>query len=232
VTSRRASSRAAITTVARALAEDRHRVVFVGGTVTALYDLESGDVRPTLDVDGVVDVATLAEYYQFVERLRARGFQPCTDEGAPLCRLVCHGIRVDIVATVETGIGPTNRWYRQAVADAAVYRVDDAVEVLAITPLYFVATKLEAFHSRGQEDFQASHDLEDVLTVLSGISRLRERIATGSSAVEKAVKAELLQLFRREAFVDAVPGHFEGDAGGQERATLLLEWFATIDSRG
>lgn len=103
MSSRQASARAAIAAIARALGDDRTRVVFVGGTVTALYPLEAGaDVRPTVDVDCVVDVATTADYYAFVERLRGRGFRECTDEGAPLCRRVCAGIRVDITATVDT----------------------------------------------------------------------------------------------------------------------------------
>ncbi|WP_394826217.1 hypothetical protein [Pendulispora albinea] len=57
MSSRRASSRAAIAAVARALGEER--VVFVGGTVVALYPLDPGfDVRETLDVDCVVDIAS------------------------------------------------------------------------------------------------------------------------------------------------------------------------------
>jgi len=53
VSSRRDASRAAIAAVARALGDERNRVVFVGGTVAALYPLAHGvDVRPTVDVDG------------------------------------------------------------------------------------------------------------------------------------------------------------------------------------
>jgi hypothetical protein len=49
MTSRRDSSRAAIATVARALGDERRRVVFVGGAVVALYPLEGGaDVRPVV----------------------------------------------------------------------------------------------------------------------------------------------------------------------------------------
>jgi len=47
-------------------------------------------------VDCVVDLATTADYYAFVERLRALGFCECTDESAPHCRLVYADIRVDI----------------------------------------------------------------------------------------------------------------------------------------
>lgn len=79
--------------------------MFVGGVTTALFPLpKSVDVRPT---DDVVDLASTADDYAFLNRLRARGFSECTDEGAPLCRLVYQGIRVDFVATAPTGPAPT-----------------------------------------------------------------------------------------------------------------------------
>lgn len=229
MTSRRAGARAAIATVARALAGETPSAVFVGGTVTALYPLAGGvDVRPTLDVDCVVDLATIAEYYAFVERLRQRGFTECTDRDAPLCRLVYAGIRVDVVATADTGVGPTNRWYREAVAEAALHLLADDLEVRAITPVFFVATKLEAFHGRGGGDYIASHDLEDILTVLSGLPGLRDQIAHDDTRVARAVRAELVGLRAKEAFIDAVPAHFEGDVTGQTRADEVLVWLASL----
>lgn len=185
-------------------------MVFVGGTVPALYPLADGvDVRPTLDVDAVIDVATTAGYYAFVERLRSRGFTECTDEGAPLCRLVCGGIKVDLVATVDTGIGPTNRWYRDAVPAASSYSPEPDLDVLAITPIYFIATKLEAFRGRGYGDFQASHDLEDLLAVIAGLDSVRVEIENDHDRVAEAVRRDLVELAAQEAFIDAVPGHFE-----------------------
>ena len=231
MSSRRDASRAAIAAVARALGEDRKRVVFVGGTVTALYSLAHGvDVRPTVDVDAVIDVVTTADYYAFVEGLRGRGFQECTDEGAPLCRRVCGDIRVDIVATADTGIGPTNRWYRDGVAAAESYPVAADLEVRAITPLYFVATKLEAFAGRGRGDYQASHDLEDLLAVLAGVDTLRSQVETDDSAAGLAVRRSLAELARKDAFIDAVPGHFEGDLRGQERADVVLAWLLRLQT--
>lgn len=97
MSSQRASARAAIATIGHALAAQSEPVVFVGGTVTALYPLEGNiALRPTLDVDCVVDLATTADYYAFVGRLRALGFRECTDENAPLCRRVYADIRVDL----------------------------------------------------------------------------------------------------------------------------------------
>lgn len=203
--------------------------MFVGGTVTALYPLEDGvDVRPTLDVDCVIDVATTAEYYAFVDRLRRRGFSECTDENAPLCRLVYADIRVDVVATTETGIGPTNRWYRDALAEAEMHPLAEDLVIRAIRPVHFVATKLEAFRDRGRGDYLASHDLEDILTVLAGLSPLRDQVRRDDSTVARAVRAELIELRMKEAFIDAVPAHFDGDDRGQARADEVLAWLATL----
>lgn len=229
MSSPREDARAAIAAVGRALGNVTPRVVFVGGTVTALYPLEGGvDVRPTVDVDCVVDLATTADYYAFVDRLRPRGFRECTDENAPLCRLICGEIRVDIVATADTGIGPTNRWYRDAVNDAASYVVDEGFEVLAITPVYFVATKLEAFHARGRGDYQASHDLEDLLAVIAGLPTLHTQIDQEATPVATAVRRELIALGKVESFVDAVPGHFASNAAGAARANLVLDWLTRL----
>lgn len=215
--------------IGRALADERPPVVFVGGTVTALYPLEGGvDVRPTVDVDCVVDLSTTVEYYAFIARLRARGFTECTDDGAPLCRLVYAGVRVDIVATAATGIGPTNRWYTKAVAAPAVHRLSEGLDIRAITPIFFVATKLEAFRGRGRGDYLASHDMEDTLTVLAGLPALREQIAHEPTLVACEVRAELVALRDKESFIDAVPSHFEGDAVGQARADEVLAWLATL----
>jgi len=233
MSSQRASAREAIATIGHALAGQSQPVMFVGGTVTALYPLEGGmALRPTLDVDCVVDLATTAEYYAFAGRLRALGFRDCTDENAPLCRLVYADIRVDIVATSATGIGPTNPWYRDAFAEAAVHSLEGDIEVRAITPLYFVATKLEAFRGRGGGDYQASHDLEDILTVLSGLPGLREQVATEGTTVAAFARAGLVGLAAKEAFIDAVPAHFEGDLIGQTRADLMLAWLSSLRASG
>lgn len=229
MSSRRELALAAMATIARALEGQEPFAVFVGGIVPAVYPLEEGvDVRATQDVDCVVDLRSTAEYYAYVEALRSRGFRTCTDEGAPLCRLVYDEIRVDFVATHDTGVGPTNPWYAEAVARASMYSVAPGVEVRVIRPIYFVATKLEAFRGRGRGDYEASHDLEDLLAVLAGLPALREAIGASDSGVGREVRAELVALCGDERFIDGVPGHFEGDAAGQRRADAILRWLRSL----
>ncbi len=228
MSSRRAESLHAIAAIATALGDVNDQVVFVGGTVVALYPLEEGvDIRPTVDVDCVVNVATTLEYYAFLEKLRARGFVECADDGAPICRFVHGGIRVDLMPSADTALGPTNKWYTAALRDAASY-LANGVRVRAITPMYFIATKLEAFRGRGRGDDMASHDLEDLLAVVAGLPSVRAEIAASSVDVASAVRRELAGLMRVEAFVDALPGHFDGNAAGQARARIVAAWLRTL----
>jgi hypothetical protein len=228
----RAACLTAIATVGSALGELADQIVFVGGTVVALYPLEGGaDVRPTVDVDCVVNITTTSDYYAFVQVLRTRGFKECTDDGAPLCRHVCMGVRVDVMPTADTAIGPSNRYYADAMREAATHEVN-GVQIRAITPAYFVATKLEAFRNRGSGDFVASHDIEDLLAVLGGIPSLRQVIADGTAGVETALRNELAMLAANESFVDALPGHFEGDAKGQRLASEINRWLRTLSDGG
>ena len=46
-----------------------------------------------------------------------------------------------------------------------------------VTPPLFIATKLEAFHGRGANDIAASHDLEDIVTLVDGRPEIVPEIA-------------------------------------------------------
>ena len=57
--------------VARKLGNLNDKVVYLGGCATALFidDPLSLDVRPTLDVDCITDVISLAQYHKFENEL-------------------------------------------------------------------------------------------------------------------------------------------------------------------
>ena len=58
-------------------------------------------------------------------------------------------------------------WYTPALRSAVTVLVDD-LELRAVTAPYFIGTKLEAFRGRGEGDFYASSDSEDIITVVDG----------------------------------------------------------------
>jgi hypothetical protein len=59
---------------------------FVGGAVVCVLvdDPTLTEIRPTKDVDVIVEILTRVDYYALEERLRAAGFQHDISEGAPI----------------------------------------------------------------------------------------------------------------------------------------------------
>jgi hypothetical protein len=61
---------------------------------------------------------------------------------------------LDLMPIDSSILGFINIWYGPAFENARRTRIGEA-EVRLITALYFVATKLEAFHGRGKNDFRS-----------------------------------------------------------------------------
>lgn len=82
--------------VANRLGELKDDAVFIGGSICGLLltDPASGDVRPTDDVDFVVQVTTKSQYDNLQERLRRKGFRDVVDEVGPICRMKIDSIFV------------------------------------------------------------------------------------------------------------------------------------------
>ncbi|MCK5799387.1 MAG: hypothetical protein KAI47_19485, partial [Deltaproteobacteria bacterium] len=68
--------------VAERLGDMIDEVMFLGGATMGLLITapRTSTVRPTKDVDIIVQVATWGEYVQVLERLRERGFREDTEE--------------------------------------------------------------------------------------------------------------------------------------------------------
>ena len=156
--------------VARALGEFRNEVVFVGGATLGLLltDVAAPKVRPTDDVDVIVEVASYVDYELSVAvKLRELGFAVCTQEGAPTCAWELDGLRVDVMPTDESVLGFSNRWYHEALRSPKAMTLD-GIALNVISPACFLSTKLVAFESRGEGDYYASQDLEDIVVLVNG----------------------------------------------------------------
>jgi hypothetical protein len=78
-------------------------VVFLGGAATALFitDEAAPEVRPTKDVDVIVETLTRSDYYIVEEKLRSLGFTQPMEEDSPICRWVIQGVNIDVMPTDE-----------------------------------------------------------------------------------------------------------------------------------
>jgi len=209
--------------VARRLGPLLHEVVFVGGCATGLLitDEAAAEVRPTFDVDVIAEITSYAGYEDFSVRLRSLDFREDISEGAPRCRWLIDGMKLDVMPLDEKILGFTNRWYRAALEEAIEIEVEPTLRIRVITAPYFVATKLDAFQGRGRGDYTSSHDLEDLLAVVDGREAIIEEIAR-SGEVRFYIGDQFRSLLGTPAFVDALPGYLLPDASSQNRLPILL----------
>lgn len=155
--------------IANALGELGDKVVFVGGCVVQLYsDSENeADIRPTADVDCVVDLSSYKDYCDFCEQLRTRHFSNDITPGAPICRWTFEDELIDFMPREDSPIGASNRWYSPGLCHRIVYEISEGIFIRIFPIIYYVGTKLEAILSRGGTDLRFSHDFEDLIYVLN-----------------------------------------------------------------
>lgn len=222
-------NRALFESVVRLLTPILDEVVFVGGSTTGLLltDPAAAGIRPTKDVDTIVNATSYAQYEALSKRLKALGLVEDTTEGAPLCRWRYHDIVIDVMPIDEKVLGFTNRWYQSAVESADTMTVADR-SIRIVKPAYFVATKLEAFHGRGADNLTLSHDLEDIVAVIDGRAEIVDEIANANADVRAYIVLEVRGLMSDADFREAIPGFLLPDSASQSRRALLEERLVAI----
>jgi hypothetical protein len=86
----------------------------------------------------------------------------------------------------------------------------------------FLATKLEAFAGRGNNDYLFSHDLGDLLALIDGREELINECIACSSEFKGYLRIEIGRLLSVPAFMQALHGHLPGDSASQERVPDLI----------
>jgi hypothetical protein len=217
---------------AEALGELKDEVVFVGGAVVDLFITDPAAPHPrfTNDVDVVVEVATYSAWTKMGDRLRALGFREDRREGAPLCRWLIDDLVLDAMPALERVLGFTNRWYRQARKQSEERELREGIRIRAVTAPLFVATKVEAFRSRGRGDFVASHDLEDIIAVVDGRPALADEVKRAPAQIRRFLAGTIKRWLEDPDFLAAMPGHLPGDVASQARTSVVLERLRAIAS--
>jgi predicted nucleotidyltransferase len=216
--------------VVRRLGDLRDRVVFVGGSVRGLLitDPAAAPERPTDDVDMIVNLTSTAAFHQLGAELRALGFLEDTTPGAPICRWIVEGVRVDVMPTHGVVLGFRNRWYGEAIAHSVKVQADGEGFHIVNAP-HFCATKLDAYADRGKGDLY-HHDLEDVVAVVDGRVELQRELEETAVDVRRYVAGQLRGLLGIPAFLEALPGHLPGDTASQARLPLVQERLQALAS--
>lgn len=203
-------------------------VVFVGGATTALLlsDPAAPDVRPTIDVDVIVEISSRVMYHVFGERLRGKGFCEASEQGV-ICRWKKGSLILDVMPTDPKILGFSNRWYVPAAHHARQMDVQGAT-VWVITPPYFIATKMEAFFGRGKGDFLSSSDIEDVIAVLDGCKEIVDHVRNAEPELRGYLAEQAALLLGRDAEEYIISGNLPPDAASQKRSAIVRERLGRI----
>ena len=202
--------------VAARLLHLRERVVFLGGATTSLFvtDAATPPMRPTDDVDVIVEVASTMEYKTTLRsELLALGF--AEDVEGPNCRWIVDGAKLDVMPVDEAVLGYTNEWYAAAIRAARPFTLPSGTVIRLVSATHFVATKLAAFENRGDGDFEASPDIEDVMAVVDGRSELAAEAKAAAADLRRYLGERFARLLANPRFNEALPGHLGYDGAGR-----------------
>ena len=197
----------AIETVARALGDISDAAAYVGGAVVSLYadDPAAEDVRPTNDVDIVVQIARINELDRLEEDLVERGFTRDPFENV-MCRFRLGDILVDVMSTSEVGWAPSNRWFKSGMKHLRKIDVG-GIEINILDTPHFLAAKFEAFSGRGQNDPRTSQDFEDIVYILDNNINLVEEVLKSPTQVRKYLTKWFRTITESPSMQEALEAH-------------------------
>ncbi len=189
-----------------ALGDLKDKVVFVGGATVSLYaDSKSEEVRPTEDIDIVVEIWAYQEYSAVEEQLRQLGFVNDQTSGI-VCRYSIQGLIVDVMPTQGDVLGFSNRWYQAGFENAVLCALGEEKIKIFSAP-YFLASKLEAFLNRGQNDGRTSKDFEDIVFLLQNRAKIWDEIADSDLLLSNYLKETFRKMMQNTNFEEWVDCH-------------------------
>lgn len=158
------------------------------------------------------------------EALRTKGFLHDTSEGAPICRWLYRGFKIDVMSIDASTVGFTNLWYIECV-ERAIEAISTPVSIKILSLPYFLATKIIAFRDRGQNDYMGSRDIEDIISLLEVANEelLEQQLPQMSKDVRAFLKKEFTLLLTNSNFIDCVPGAIFNRTSANE-ATMAVEY--------
>ena len=98
-------------------------------------------------------------------------------------RYVFEELFVDFIPFEPTSLGPTNSWLKPGFSVAEKYDLEET-QILILPVSYYLASKWEAFLSRGKNDPVMSQDLEDFIYVIDYHEAIVKAIAASDDKVK------------------------------------------------
>lgn len=217
--------------VANGLGDLNTEVVFVGGATTGFYATDPGapEARPTMDVDCIIELASYAKLAELETKLATIGFRHDTSEGALICRWIFQDIKVDIMPTDPAVMGFSNRWHKDGIKHALEMGLPNKNKIRTFTAPYFIASKIEAYRSRGKNDMRTSPDFEDIVYVLDNRNDIVQELIKVEDKLRMYVQQYLSELLNNPDFDEGIAAalpYGTGQAGAERIRRIMKEIIA------
>lgn len=215
--------REAMRVVVETFGSDSRAFVFMGSCVLGLYSRPSGGpFRQTIDADVVSTVTPWVIQEKRLADLCSR--EVLVPDEKIACRYHIQGanIAVDVLSPEGKNVGNVTEWLRRAVARAEIFHLSHDTELRAVTPIYFLGLKLEAWRDRG-EDARSDKDAEDIVAVATEVPDLAEQVSREGAQDDlrdlwRAALAE--QALTIDDLAELVSWHLHPDDAAEEERVL------------
>lgn len=207
--------------IASTLEEINDEVIYVGGAVVSLYVTDEGaeQPRPTKDIDISVQVSTYSQMDMLREKLATKKIYPAPTETV-IYRYTFEDILIDFIPYEETPLGPTNSWLKPGFKKAYPIKIGD-IEINILPVSLFLATKWEAFKSRGS-DPRMSHDFEDIIYIIDNNLDVVDDVKSADEDVKtflRGMSKEILSHSSRNEIIECHINPFTME----ERRKLIID---------
>lgn len=197
-------------------------LVLVGGCAVSLLitDRARPPVRPTIDVDVVTEVTPRTNYYALCNKLKELGFRQSADSDI-ICRWKKNELIVDVMPTDPDVLGFSNQWYELAVKMPLTTKLPSGLIIRHISAPFLIATKIEAFYSRGNGDY-AHHDIEDIINLVDGRPEVVSEVRGSTVNLREYIEEEIDEFLADIQFINALPMFLSPDLTEQARLPMLI----------
>jgi|GEM_PF-202154 len=182
--------------------------VFTGGGIVSLLITDPAAPPPSLtkDVDLVLEIHHWLEFVGMEGALRKAGFTQNNLNTGLIVAWDWKGVRVDFLPHQPVPqMEVTNRWFPILLQEAQRVEATRGKFVWIASAPCFLATKFEAFHSRGKGDYAASKDIEDILAVVDGRPELLSELQYADSNVIGFLSQCCRNLLNDSRFMESLP---------------------------
>ncbi len=176
----RDSNIAMLRLVAESLGDMKQKVVFLGGTIIPFLLTRKVplDLRPSRDVDFIVDFDSKQELYEFEDGLWEQGFKRVSTGAVSKWKI--DDVSVDVLPA-----GPVldfnNKWCDEAMGHPRRVNIGNGMVVDMMPAHCFLGVKLTGFYRRGKDNYAGSFDIYDLLVIIAGRPEIEKEIQQEAS---------------------------------------------------